>query len=251
VGLLSALLDNPYVPWVLGIGALVVAYRFLADRVRVRVPGVPLSRDDILARVLGSGYTEKKLAREIERLKKQGNHLAAGKLLEDAGRMPEAAETYLGGQENWAAAAIYEKLGRAEKAAELFLQAGDYKKSAALFTSAGKPAKAAALFLEKGNNLEAARLYAVAQQWGTAAELYEKSGYPLRAAEAWEKDGKPLKAAENYEKHFMENVSFSTTYSSTAAAPDNKSAAQAGRLYEKAGQLERAVTIYSKGGYHR
>jgi serine/threonine-protein kinase len=251
MGFLSSLLDSPYVPWILGLGALVVAYRFLADRVRVRVPGVSVSREDLLAKVLGSGFSEKKLAREVARLKKQDNHLAAGKLLEDAGRLAEAAETYLEGQEHWAAAASYEKLGRAERAAELYLQAGDHKKGAALFTSAGKPARAAALFLEKGNNLEAARLYALAGQWGTAAELYEKSGYPLRAAEAWEKDGKPLKAAENYEKHFMENVSFSTTYSSTAAAPDNKSAAQAGRLYAKAGQLERAVTAFSKGGYHR
>jgi tetratricopeptide (TPR) repeat protein len=251
MGLLSSLLDSPYVPWIVGVVAVVVAYRFLADRVRIRVPGVPVTREDILSKVLGSGFAQKKLAREVARLRKQENHLAAGKLLEDAGRLAEAAETYLEGQEHWAAAASYEKLGRAEKAAELYLQAGDHKKGAALFTSAGKPARAAALFLEKGNNLEAARLYAVAGQWGTAADLYEKSGYPLRAAEAWEKDGKPLKAAENYEKHFMENVSFSTTYSSTAAAPDTKSAAQAGRLYEKAGQLERAVTAYAKGGYHR
>jgi len=251
MGFLSRLLDSPYVPWILGLVAVVVAYRFLADRVRVRVPGVSVSREDILSKVLGSGFSAKKLAREVARLKKQDNYLAAGKLLEDAGRLAEAAEAYLEGQEHWAAAASYEKLGRAERAAELYLQAGDHKKGAALFTSAGKPARAAALFLEKGNNLEAARLYALAGQWGTAAELYEKSGYPLRAAEAWEKDGKPLKAAENYEKHFMENVSFSTTYSSTAAAPDNKSAAQAGRLYEKAGQLARAVVAYSKGGYHR
>ena len=251
MGFLFSLLDSPYVPWILGLGALVVAYRFLADRVRVRVPGASLRREDLLAKVLGSGFSEKKLAREVARLKKQDNHLAAGKLLEDAGRLAEAADTYVEGHEHWAAAASYEKLGRAEKAAELYLQAGDHKKGAALFTSAGKPAKAAALFLEKGNNLEAARLYALAGQWGTAAELYEKSGYPLRAAETWEKDGQPLKAAENYEKHFMENVSFSTTYSSTAAAPDNKSAAQAGRLYEKAGQLDRAVVAYSKGGYHR
>jgi serine/threonine-protein kinase len=251
MGFLFSLLDNPYVPWLVGLVALFFGYRFLADRVRIRVPGAGLSKQDVLAKVLGSGFSEKKLAREVARLRKQDNHLAAGKLLEDAGRLAEAAEVYLEGQENWAAASTYEKLGKAERAAELYLQAGDHKKGAALFTAAGKPARAAALFLEKGNNLEAARLYAVAGQWGTAAELYEKSGYPLRAAEAWEKDGKPLKAAENFEKHFMENVSFSTTYSSTAAAPDNKSAAQAGRLYEKAGQLERAVTAYSKGGYHR
>jgi tetratricopeptide (TPR) repeat protein len=250
MGFLFSLLDNPYVPWILGFGALLVAYRFLADRVRVRLPGASVSREDILSKILGTGFAEKKLTREVARLRKQDNHLAAGKLLEDAGRLAEAAEVYLEGQENWAAASTFEKLGRAERAAELYLQAGDHKKGAALFTAAGKPARAAALFLEKGNNLEAARLYALAGQWGTAAELYEKSGYPLRAAEAWEKDGKPLKAAENFEKHFMENVSFSTTYSSTAASPDNKSAAQAGRLYEKAGQLDRAITVYSKGGYH-
>ena len=194
---------------------------------------------------------ERKLEREVARLRKQDNHLAAGKLLEDAGRLAEAAETYLEGHEYWAAASSFEKLGRAERAAELYLQAGDHKKGAALFTSAGKPARAAALFLEKGNNLEAARLFGLAGQWGTAAELYEKSGYPLRAAEAWEKDDKPLRAAEAYEKHFMENVSFSTTYSATAVAPDNKSALQAGRLYEKAGQVDRAVGAYSRGGYHR
>jgi tetratricopeptide (TPR) repeat protein len=251
MGFLFGLLDNPYVPWILGLGALFVAYRFLADRVRVRIPGASLSREDLLSKILGKGFAEKKLAREVARLKKQDNHLAAGKLLEDAGRLAEAAEAYLEGQEHWAAASTFEKLGRAERAAELYLQAGDHKKGAALFTSAGKPARAAALFQEKGNNLEAARLFALGGQWGTAAELYEKSGYPLRAAEAWEKDGKPLKAAENYEKHFMENVSFSTTYSSTAPAAEYKAALQAGRLFEKAGQLDRAVTAYSKGGYHR
>jgi serine/threonine-protein kinase len=251
MGFLFGLLDNPYVPWVLGFVAVFVGYRFLADRVRVRVPRGSVSREDVLTKVLGRGFAAKKLEREVARLKKLDNHLAAGKLLEDAGRLAEAADAYLEGQEHWAAAATLEKLGRAERAAELYLQAGDHKKGAALFTQAGKPARAAALFLEKGNNLEAARLFALAGQWGTAAELYEKSGYPLRAAEAWEKDGKPLKAAQNYEKHFMENVSFSTTYSATAAAPDNKSALQAGRLYEKAGQLDRAVTAFTKGGYHR
>ena len=250
MGFLFDLLDNPYVPWVVGLGALLLGYRFLADRMRLRVPGVP-SGGDLLSRFLGPRFAEKKLEREIARLMKQDNYLAAGKLLEDSGRLAEAAEAYVEGREHWAAAATLEKLGRAERAAELYLQAGDHKKGAALFTAAGKPARAAALFLEKGNSLEAARLYSLAAQWATAAELYEKSGYPLRAAEAWEKDGKPLKAAEAYEKHFMENVSFSTTYSSTAPTAENKSALQAGRLFEAAGQLDRAVVAYSKGGYHK
>ena len=164
MGFLFDLLDNPYVPWVVGLGALLLAYRFLADRVRLRVPGVP-SGQDLLSRVLGPRYAEKKLEREVARLKKQDNHLAAGKLLEESGRLAEAAEAYLEGREYWAAASTLEKLGRAERAAELYLQAGDHKKGAALFTSAGKPARAAALFLEKGNSLEAARLFGLAGQW--------------------------------------------------------------------------------------
>ena len=250
MGLLSSLLDNPLVPWAVGLVVLFFVYRFVADRVHIRAPGT-LSTEGLVAKILGPRHAQRKLEREIARLKKLDNHLAAGRILEDAGRLAEAAEAYLEGHEYWAAAATLEKTGRAERAAELYLQAGDHKKGAALFTTAGKPARAAALFLEKGNNLEAARLYGLAGQWGTAAGLYEKAGYPLRAAEAWEKDGKPLKAAEAYERHFMENVSFSTTYSSTAPTAEGKSARLAGQLYEKADHLDRAVQIYGKGGFHR
>ncbi len=89
-----------------------------------------------------------------------------------------------------------------------------------MYTQSNKPAKEAILFQEKGNNLEAARLYGLAGVWDKAADLYSKSGYPLRAAEALEKTGDFIKAAESYEKHFMENVSFSTTFSSTAPSTD-------------------------------
>ena len=247
---LFGLLGGSTLPWILGVGAALVGYKYLSERVKIRAPG-GVSKEDLLSRLLGPGWAKKKVEREIQRLKKQANFLGAGKLLEENGRLAEAADAYLEGQETWAAAATLEKMGRSEKAAELFLQAGDHKKAATLFTQAGKPARAAALFLEKGNNLEAARLYAQASQWGTAAELYEKSGYPLRAGESWEKDGKPLKAAECYEKHFAENVSFSTSFSQSQGTPDSKSAQQAGRLYEKAGDLDRAANVYARGGYHR
>ena len=124
MGFLFGLLDNPYVPWVVGLAAVFFGYRFLANRVRIRVPGVPTSSEDLLSMVLGPGYGRKKLEREIARLKQQDNYLAAGKLLEEAGRHGEAAEAYIQGQEHWAAASTLEKLGRSERAAELYLQAG-------------------------------------------------------------------------------------------------------------------------------
>ena len=229
MGFLFDLLDNPYVPWVVGL---------------VRpVPRLPLPRgppapprarrrpagEDLVSRVLGPRFAEKKLEREVARLKKQDNYLAAGKLLEDvgpAGRggrgLPRGPGVLGGG--------VHLREARAARSARpsSTSRPATTRRGRPSSPSAGKPARAAALFLEKGNNLEAARLFALAGQWGTAAELYEKSGYPLRAAEAWEKDGKPLKAAEAYEKHFMENVSFSTTYSSTAPATEQQERAPGG-----------------------
>jgi tetratricopeptide (TPR) repeat protein len=253
MSILFSLLDHPLVPYAVGLIVLFFVYRAVAPRLNLRVPGASVSSDELVGKVLGPRWAERKLEREVERLKQQDNYLGAGQLLEGAGRPSQAAEAYLEGQEFFAAAGMYEKLGRSERAAELFLQAGDYKKGAALFTSAGKPARAAALFLEKGNSLEAARLFGLAGQWGKAAELYEKGGYPLRAAEGWAKQGESLKAAQAYEKHFTENVSFGTTYSSTSASAtaEAKSALLAGQLYEKAGQLDKAIEIYGKGGHHR
>jgi hypothetical protein len=111
-----------------------------------------------------------------------------------------------------------------------------------MLADAGKHAKAAVLFLEKGNTLEAARLFGLAAQWDKAADLYAKGGYPLRAAEAYEKVGEYLKAAECHEKHFMENVSFSTTYSQTAPSVDQKSARCRPALRE-GGELNKAAWL--------
>ena len=239
--------SNPYVPWLLVAGAALFVYKKFISRVSVRGPS--MDKDAVLGKVLGSSYTEAKFQKQIKRYKDEGSYLAAGRLLEEKQRFPEAVEVYLAGEEYHAAAVNLERLGNIERAAEFYVKGGDHKKAAQMLSDAGKHAKAAALFLEKGNTLDAARLYGVAGAWDKAAELYVRSGYPLRAAEAFEKSGNPLKAAESYEKHFMENVSYATTYSSTGSSGQEKTARQAGALYEKAGQFEKALQIYSKGQY--
>ncbi len=248
---MDAIFSIPFLPHILGLALLLIVYQQVSKHLRVRVRGGGPSMDSLLAGVLGPSYLEGKRMRTVAQLKKQGDYLAAGKLLEDAGKVVEAAESYIEGHEYFAAATSYEKLGKLERAAELYLQDGDFKKAGSVLVGAGKPAKAAALFLEKGNTLEAARLFGQAGQWDKAGDLYLKSGYPLRAAEAFDKIGEWVKAAECHEKHFMENVSFSTTYSSTAPSADQKSALLAGRLYEKAGELPRALQILSRGSYFK
>jgi tetratricopeptide (TPR) repeat protein len=249
--LINLVTNNPIVLWVGAGVAAFVLYQKFATQLRIRVPGGALKPGDVVEKMLGPRFAEARMEREAAKYKKQDNYLAAGRLYEDAGKLQVAAETYLAGSEFWAAASTFEKLGNREKSAELYLQAGDYKKSAALFIESGKPGRAATLFLEKGNTLEAARLFGQANQWDKAGELYAKSGYPLRAAEAFEKNGEFMKAAEAYERHFMENVSFSTTYSSTAPSTDQKSSLLAGRLYRKAGDHNRALQVLVKGSYFK
>jgi len=237
----------PYLPWLLVAVAALFVYKKVVPRLSVRGPSV--NKDAVLGKVLGSSYTEAKFQKQIRRLKHDGSYLAAGRLLEDQQRFPEAVEVYLEGEEYHAAAVNLERLGNIERAAEFYLKGGDHKKAAQILSDAGKPAKAAALFLDKGNTLDAARLYGVAGSWDKSADLYLRAGYPLRAAEAFDKAGNPAKAAECYEKHFMENVSYATTYSSTGSSGQEKTARQAGQLYEKAGQIEKALQIYAKGQY--
>src|SRR5262245_24282729 len=100
----------PYLPQILVVLAIFVAYQQIATRVRIRGGGRSAAGglDDMLGKVLGAGYREAKANRQIASYKKAGQYLAAGKLLEDANRLPEAADAYVEGQEFFAAAATLE-----------------------------------------------------------------------------------------------------------------------------------------------
>jgi len=237
-------------PYAVVAALLYFGWKAVAPRLKFRVPN--LTMDDVATRMLGDKYQTGKVERQAAKEAKAGNYMEAGRIYEEAGMTQQAIDAYLKGEEYMAAAFVLEQMpGKAEKAGEYFLKAGDYKKAAEVFTTAGKPGKAAPLFEEKGNNLEAARLYALAQQWDKAAALFVKSGYPIKAAEAFEKKGDFMKAAESYEKHFMENVTFSTTYSGAPPASEMKNAFKAGQLYEKAGAPEKAREIYLRGSFFK
>jgi tetratricopeptide (TPR) repeat protein len=249
--LFDLVLNNPYVPYLVGALVVLGAYRWLAARLHLRVGTGGFDLQALLSRLLGQGYAARVLDGKVARLRKAGDFLAAGRLLEEHGRSGQAVEAYAEGHEFFAAATVLEKAGQVDRAAEMYLQAGDHKKAGQILAAAGRHARAATLFLEKGNTLDAARLFAQGGEHARSAELYARGGYPLRAAQAYEKAGDWLKGAEQFEKHFMENVSYATTYASTAASPDQASALDAGRLFEKAGETARALAIYLKGGYFK
>lgn len=187
---------------------------------------------------------------EAQRHLRDGNFLAAGKVLEAAGRLSQAADAYMQGKEYRAAADVLERIGKREQAADLYLKLGDFKKAAETLARGGNPLKAADVLVQRGQSQEAAKLYAQAGAWDKAAELYTKGGYPLRAAQAYEKLGELLKAAECYERHFVENVAYGSSQGPSSSA-DHKAALQAGQLFAKAGNPERALQIYARAGFHK
>jgi len=230
------LLGQPYFPHAIAFIAAVVIFRLVVKS---------------LTRGRRGGATGN-LGKDVRRYKAEGNFLAAGKLLEEAGKPQDAVTAYLEGREHYAAAATLESMKQFEKSAELYLKAGDFKKGAQVMVSAGKPERAAALLLEQGNSLEAARLFGVAGSWDVAGDLYARAGFAMKAGEAYEKNRDFAKAAGAYEKHFMENVSYGAAYSAGAgAAADQKSALLAGRNYEKAGDLKAALQIYTRGSFFK
>jgi hypothetical protein len=78
---MDSLLAHPYFPHAVAFIVAVVLYQQVARLFR-RGPG---------------GAVTGNLARDVRRYKGEGNFLAAGKLLEDAGKLQEAVATYLEG----------------------------------------------------------------------------------------------------------------------------------------------------------
>jgi tetratricopeptide (TPR) repeat protein len=245
------LFSIPFLPQILVVVVLFVAYQQIASRVKIKTPGGAGGMDDILGKILPS-YRETKLNRQIASYRKSGHTLAAGKLLEDAGRLPEATDAYLEGQEFFAAATTLEKMGKLEKAADYYLQSGDYKKAANVYIAAKKPAKAAQLFLEKGNSLEAARLFGVADQWDKAAEPLQQG----RATRCARRRRTRRRRSGARRRSATRSTSWRTSPSARSTrldrpSVDQKSALQAGRLYERAGQPAKALQIYTRGNYFK
>src|SRR5688572_33078831 len=118
--LVFGLLNHPLIPYLVGAVVVLMVYKTYAPRLTVK--GFNLTPDQFLLKVM-TGYFQRKRLKESDRFRKQGNFLAAGKILEEEGEVEAAAEAYLEGNEYWAAAHNFETLGKLEKAAELYLQA--------------------------------------------------------------------------------------------------------------------------------
>ena len=108
--------------------------------------------------------------------------------------------------------------------------------------------RVAEVYLNRGQWMEAAKMFSQAEAWEKAAELFDKGGYFLRAAECYERGGLLLRAAECYERHYVDNVAPGPHKTAPA---DQRAALQAGQLYARVGEQQRALQILARAGFHR
>jgi len=144
-------------------------------------------------------------------------------------------------------------------AAELHVSIDELKEAAKLYVKAGFPVKAAELYEQMGNLEDAAQLYKDANNFTKSAEtfeklrdfrnaahMYEQGGFYKKAAELYKRINEHLKAAELYERCFIEEGP-----RRSGSRKDEGYAYLSGTLYEKAGNLDKAVSIYLRDGYFK
>lgn len=142
------------------------------------------------------------------------------------------------------AAEIQQSLGEFEESAKLYLLAKEFDSAAGIFESLGNLEKAGQYYREAGNYTKAGEIYLTLKDYRNAAPMYEKKGSVRKAAELYENAGEYLRAAEIYETCFLkEGVK-------SPGSSGNTYALKSGQLFEKTGNIDRALQIYLKADLH-
>jgi tetratricopeptide (TPR) repeat protein len=187
---------------------------------------------------------------EAQRAEKTGDWVEAGNLYEQAGKLEQALDCFEKGEAYERCGEICVRMGRKDYAAEWFLFAGEKKKAAALFGETGRFDKAAEAYLEAGSTLDAASAFTRAGNHVQAAEIYLAGDNFVRAGEAFERAGEYLRAAESFTRQVKESGGSDSQYLGGGQQAElNRLCLQAARLFEKAGELEKAVQVLEVGGH--
>ncbi len=209
----------------------------------VLVRAISLSRSSVRR-------SRRSLHREAKTLRAQGAYLEAGRAFQALGDHDQAITLYTRagahrelGQlfeylKHWdAAAQAYESAQEPERAATMLLRVGEEQRAAELLRRAGKPVAAAELFEKVG-------------QYVIAASMFETAGHLKRAASLFEKGEQWSRAAELFEQEYRQDHRKWQERGAPANGQEGLAALaqQAGRLWLRAGEAERAAAVFSQQG---
>jgi eukaryotic-like serine/threonine-protein kinase len=230
-------------------GAFVLLWVVLAINRRL---GLFSHLGDVVSRLLGKPVEGLRSRASAMAAEKSGDFLTAGLSYDRQGDWEKALDCYEKAEEYHLAGELCLRLGHKEVAAEWLSLSNEKLRAAELYRELGRHQKAAEAYTKAGSSLEAASEYLEAGMYAEAAAIYERAGNLVRAAEAHERGSDWKAAGECLFRQVMELDSRGSHYRSASQdAEISRLCHRAGRLFEKAGQTDRALELYERGGQVR
>ena len=195
--------------------------------------------------------SSRKVERTAHALAKKGQLYEAAELCFENGVLDPAAEYFLEADEFVRAAEIRHDQNRFLEAAELHLKAGDNETAGTIFASQGDNKRAADCFFAAGRMTVAGELFEKAGDFRRAGTCYREAGFERQAAHAFIRCQSWKEAADALEAVILEERTRTGTGQNPQHARELQTLVlQAGKLYDQAGELERAEIVLEKGGCH-
>jgi tetratricopeptide (TPR) repeat protein len=190
------------------------------------------------------------LQREAKALLAQGAYLEAGRAFQAMGDHDQAIALYTRAGAHRELGQLFEYLKHWDAAAQAYEAAQEPERAATMLLRVGEDQRAAELLRRAGKVLAAAELFEKVGQDAVAASLFQSAGHLKRAAALFEKAEQWVRSAELFEQDYQQEYRKCQERGVQPAAQDALSAAaqQAGRLWVKAGDPERASAIFRQQG---
>jgi tetratricopeptide (TPR) repeat protein len=248
-------LEGPLPGALAGAGAVLLVLHQVAGRIRLpslrrrgAADAAANERPDLPA-------LDRRSARKVERtahaIAKKGQLFEAADMCLENGLLDRAAEYFIEAGEYVRAAGIRHDQNRFQEAAELHLKAGDHENAGTIYAAQGEHRRAAECFFEAGRMTVAGEHFEKAGEFRRAGDCFREAGFDRQAAKAYIRCQAWKQAAEALDSIILEE----RTRTGTGQNPQQQRelqtlVLQAGKLYDQAGDLERAETVLEKGGCH-
>jgi tetratricopeptide (TPR) repeat protein len=195
--------------------------------------------------------TDKRIAKRIMKqakaLKKQGEIAEAAELLWNHELLDEAAAFFVEAGEFVRAAEIRHDQNRFLESAELHLQGKNYEAAGSIFGQQEEWAQAANCYLKADLKSVAAEMFEKAGSYREAADCYRETDFMRHAAAMYVKCKQWRSAADCLETVFVDEGG-KTMMDPKKAAEMSKLVRQAGKLFLKVEDPEKAFDIFERGG---
>lgn len=232
-----------YVLLGLGAGLLAFSLGAIGDGATAR----PSARsDDREVEVKLDKNQARKILKDAQALRKRGDLVEAAELLWSNEQLDTAASYFIEAGEFSRAAEIRHDQNRFEESAELHLQGENFETAGSIYAQQEQWEQAADCYLKAGLKSVAAEMFEKAGKFREAARAYRESEFMRHAAAMYVKCKDWQLAAEALEAVFVDEGSKSMM-DPKKSAEMAKLVRQAGKLFLKAQQPERAYKMFERG----